>query len=189
MKRFQASVVSLCQIAVVTSLGLQFMLLNWKSISLPRLTRAQIKSSFKLRLDPSRETQSSSETLEELRAQVGQRLGICSEEQFDSIQSPISFREIQALLGPPTNGFNIGDMTWICADRRWFRFSCIRSYDGKVYDFQARLNPIAPNPNSMSMSRDTGQGYRERFIIPARRPGEIEAATRRIGKREHIEWQ
>jgi hypothetical protein len=72
-------------------------------------------------------------------------------------------------------------MLWKCVDGRWFEVFFIASFDRLIYDFEARLNPIAPNPTSTSMHRNEGRGYKMNYVLPSRRAGEIEDAIGRLG--------
>lgn len=182
------SLLLFCRLTIFAWLGLQIFFLNWTSLSLPRLTASQIRNSFSLRLDPIRQTEKSTEKPEQLRALIGQRVGLCNEEQFDAIRSPMTFREMYNLLGPPSNGLDIVRMHWNCVDGRWFALDCIHSYDEMVHDFEARRDPAAPGNTWISMSRDMGRGYCERFRIPDRKSDEVEIAILKFGPKGPPKW-
>ncbi|MDB5336929.1 MAG: hypothetical protein JWN70_2548 [Planctomycetaceae bacterium] len=116
------------------------------------------------------------------------RKHVCFKAQFDAVRSPMTIKELQQLLGEPSSLRNgPGDVIgWSCEDRRTikvlmeWRINLNSPYKCRVSE-SAVLNFGFPTPDELQMSQYMGQGRVRFFLIPERKPGEVEAAIKLVG--------
>lgn len=180
-------------VAVAALIAVQSLLVailgSTREQSLPQLTTAQRERSFRLRVECSHWKGRVRSDRDLIQQQLGRLDGICTEEQFDAIRTPMTFREVFRLLGPSRfNRIDSDFMQWTCVDARSFQMNGVNEFDALIHDFESLRDQQVSGVRSMSMYRDEGI-YREHFGIPARKPDEVETAIRQFGPKGRPEWR
>ncbi|MDB5336928.1 MAG: hypothetical protein JWN70_2547 [Planctomycetaceae bacterium] len=113
---------------------------------------------------------------------------ICFKSQFDAVRSPMTIKELFQLLGEPVSlGNKPGEtVVWSCEDHRGISVVMAGSINSKG-QYKCRieepegLNFGFPRSNELQLFQYKGQGRVRFFVIPDRKPGEVEAAIKLVG--------
>lgn len=118
---------------------------------------------------------------------------VCLKAQFDAVRWPMTYQELLNLLGEPfMDQDHVGDMvTWQCEDGRTLNIRPTGRNDRKQsFSFNKsqaeKMRYGVAEFGELHMSVYRGMGRVRFFLIPERKPREIEEAIKQLGPRKQI---